>query len=113
MKKLIVVGLIGAAIVGGVVVASGASQASTPEGRACVKMADLCGEQNASYKDLDKCVDDMKKARKLAGDSSFDKSAKCVQESNSCAAATGCWMGGVGVGAMGELLKGFGTAITK
>jgi hypothetical protein len=112
VKKLVVIAVVGAALVGGIVLAKGASVASSPEGKACTKMADLCGAEG-NWKDLNECVDDMKKARKLAGDVPFERTAACIDESKSCAAAAGCWMGGVGVGAAGEMMKGFGTALTK
>jgi hypothetical protein len=48
-----------------------------------------------------------------AGDASFDKTSKCIDESRSCGAATGCMAGGIGVGTVGEIMKGFGTALTK
>ena len=37
----------------------------------------------------------------------------CVQESTTCAAATGCMLGGVGVGALGEMMKGLGSALSR
>jgi hypothetical protein len=49
----------------------------------------------------------------MSGDVPFERSRKCIEESQSCAAASGCLMGGVGVGALGEMMKGFGTAVTK
>lgn len=113
MKKLIVVGLVGGAIIGGVVLAKGASVAITPEGRACTKMASLCGSESNELKDLDQCASDLKSMRKFAGETAFERSTKCLEEANSCAAATGCWVGGVGVGALGETLKGIGTALSK
>jgi hypothetical protein len=112
MKKLLAVTLVGAAVVGGVVVASGASKAATPEGKLCVRMADLCGSE-PSVKDLDQCVDGMKKLRKMSGDAAFERSEKCVAEANSCAAASGCMMGGAGVGTLGQMMKGFGDALSK
>lgn len=113
MKKLFVVGLIGAAIIGGVVLTKGAAAAVTPEGRACTKMASLCGSPGKGLKDLDQCAEDLKSMRKFAGESAFQRSTQCLDEANSCAAATGCWAGGVGVGAFGEMLKGIGTALSK
>lgn len=112
LKKLIVVGLVGAAIIGGVVVAKG-SALVTPEGRACTKMASLCETESKSLKDLETCADDMKSMRKLAGEPAFERSTKCIDEASSCAAVAGCLAGGVGVGAIGEALKGFGTALSK
>lgn len=113
MKKLIVVGLIGAAIIGGVVLAKGASAAVTPEGRACTKMASLCGSEGKGPKDFDECTEDLKSARKFAGEPAFERSTKCIDEAASCAAVAGCLAGGVGVGAVGEALKGFGSALSK
>lgn len=113
MKKLFVVTLVGAAVVGGVVLAKGANPASTPEGRACTRLSELCSTEEAKPKDFDECVDDMKSARKLAGDANFERAAKCAEEQKSCAAAAGCYAGGVGMGAVGEMMKGFGTALSR
>lgn len=112
VKKLLAVGLLGAAVVGGVTVVAQTRAVATPEGRVCVRLADLCGRESSSSA-LDSCVSDMKQTRKLAGDASFERSTKCIDESSSCAAAAGCMMGGVGVGALGEMMKGFGTAVSK
>lgn len=46
---------------------------------------------------LQSCVADLEKAK----------------ESNSCAAVSGCMMGGVGMGAVGEMMKGFGSALSR
>ncbi|HEY8078932.1 MAG TPA: hypothetical protein VIF62_32595, partial [Labilithrix sp.] len=67
----------------------------------------------ASSKNFDQCVDEMKQLRKMSGDPAFERSQKCIDESNSCAAASGCMLGGVGVGTLGELMKGFGNAMSK
>jgi hypothetical protein len=112
MKKILATVLVGGVVVGGVVLARGASLAATPEGEVCLKVAELCST-DAKAKDLEECVDGMKKLRKMSGDASFERSRKCIDESKSCAAASGCMMGGVGVGALGEMMKGFGAAITK
>ena len=112
MKKLLLVVLVGGAIVGVVVAASAGAKASTPEARMCIKMGEVCASE-AGAKDFDQCVDGMKKLRKMSGDHSFERSQKCIEESTTCAAASGCMMGGVGVGALGELMKGFGTAMSK
>ena len=112
MKKLLVVGLVGAAVVGGIVVVK-ARPAATPEGRACIKIGDLCNAQDKSSEKLDKCIEGMESAKKVAGVPAVERSMKCVEESTTCMAATGCMMGGVGMGALGEFAKGFGTAISK
>ena len=113
MKKLLVVGLVGLAVVGAIVVVKGAGPAATPEGRTCIKMSDLCGSTDKSTEKLDKCIEGMQSAKKIAGTAAVERSMKCVEESTSCMAATGCMMGGVGVGALGELAKGFGNAVSK
>jgi hypothetical protein len=112
MKKILATLLVGSLVVGGVVLVKSASAAATPEGQTCVKMAELCST-DPKASDLDQCVDGMKKLRKMSGDVPFERSRKCIEESQSCAAASGCLMGGVGVGALGEMMKGFGTAVTK
>jgi hypothetical protein len=116
LKKLLVVGLIGSAVVGTVVLAKGlvlAAPAATPEGKACLRMEELCETEPMSSKDMNECVDDMKHARKMAGDANFDRSVQCTNEAKSCAAAAGCWAGGVGMGAVGEMMKGFGSALSR
>ncbi len=115
MKKLLGVGLVGAAVVGIVVIAksAGAIPAATPEGRTCIKLADLCAVDDKSTKKLETCVDDLEKAKKAVGEQNVKRSMDCVAEANSCMAATGCMMGGVGVGALGEMMKGFGSAISR
>lgn len=115
MNKVFGVALVGALVVGGVVLikgASGASSAITPEGKMCVRLGELCGADPSTEK-LESCVEDMKKMRKMSGDAAFERSQSCVAESKSCGAASGCMMGGVGVGTLGEVLKGFGTALSK
>jgi hypothetical protein len=113
MSKILTTLLVGSVVVGGVVLVKGASAASTPEGKMCVRLQDMCPRDDAKPMTFDQCVDGMKDVRKMAGNASFEKSARCVEESESCAAATGCLMGGVGMGVMGEMMKGFGNAMTK
>ncbi|MDB4935195.1 MAG: hypothetical protein JWP87_2167 [Labilithrix sp.] len=115
MKKILGVGLAGAAVIGVVVVARGAAPAATPEGRTCIKMSELCGssDQEKSREKLDACVANLEQAKKVAGAPAVERSMACVQESNTCAAASGCMMGGVGMGALGEMMKGFGSALSR
>ena len=115
MNKLLGVAVVGAAIVGVMVIAKGAGAGplATPEGRACVKVRDLCQVDDASKKDLSSCEEDLVKARKLAGPSGVDRSLKCIDTAQSCVAVSGCLMGGIGVGAAGEMMKGFGTALSQ
>lgn len=113
MKKLLGTVLVGSMVVGGVTLVRGASAASTPEGKMCVRLADMCPGDATKPMTLDECVGDMKEMRKVAGKRAFEKTQQCVDEADSCAAASGCIAGGIGVGAMGEMLKGFGNALTK
>lgn len=113
MKKILGVGLIGAAVIGAVVIARAAGPAATPEGKACIRIHELCGIDGKTDNALESCVADLEKAKKLAGAPNVERSMKCVEESNTCAAVTGCMMGGVGMGAMGEMMKGFGSALTR
>jgi hypothetical protein len=103
--------LVAILVVIGAVAMAGRSLAS-PEHKACAKLHDLCGG-DADAKSLAECTDSLERTRKLAGDAGWNRSMACIDESSSCAAATGCLMGGVGVGAMGEFMKGFGSALSK
>jgi hypothetical protein len=113
MKKLLAVTLLGAAVAGTVVVAKGAGAPATPEAKTCAKLKDLCSVDDTSRIDVEKCEADLKKTEKLVGEPSVQRSMKCIDESKSCMAASGCMMGGVGMGALGEMMKGFGTAISQ
>jgi hypothetical protein len=109
MKKLL--WLVAIVAVVGLVMVAGRSLAS-PERQACSKLHDLCGG-DANAQSLKDCEDGMEQARKLAGDVAYKRSLTCIDESQSCAAASGCMVGGVGMGAVGEFFKGFGSALTK
>ena len=113
LKKILGVGLVGAAVIGAVVIAKGAGPAATPEGKACIRVSELCGVDDKSTDKLASCVADLDKAKKVAGPANVERSMKCIEESNSCAAVSGCMMGGVGMGALGELMKGFGSALSR
>ena len=99
LKKILGVGLVlvGAAVIGAVVIAKGAGSAATPEGKACIRVSELCAVDDRSSEKLQSCIADLEKAKK----------------SNSCAAVSGCMMGGVGMGAVGEMMKGFGSALSR
>lgn len=115
-KKLLGVVLAGGMVVGTVVVAKGANQvrlAATPEGRACTKLAELCPGDPKHTASLDACIEDFEGMRKLAGAPALERSMACVEEAGSCTAAMGCMAGGVGVGALGEMMKGFGSALSR
>lgn len=116
MNKILGVGLVGAAVIGAVVIAKGAGAvgiAATPEGKACLQLADLCVVDDKSAAKLETCVEDFEKTKKLVGEAPVKRSMDCIAESNSCMAATGCMAGGVGMGAVGEMMKGFGSALSR
>lgn len=113
MKKLLGVAVVGSLLVGGIVLAKGTGKASTPEGKMCTKLADVCPVKEKTVSSFDTCVEKMEDLRKVSGQASFDRSERCVAESTSCAAAAGCLTGGIGMGAVGEYMKGFGTALSK
>jgi hypothetical protein len=65
-----------------------------PERTACVRIADLCGETKKGTKDdLDQCVEEVEKWRKVAGDEPVDKGIQCVDEAKTCGEAMGCVTG--------------------
>ncbi len=74
-----------------------------PEGRACSRMAALCGSSPTE------CEDAFTELRQLGGPASIRKPISCVMSAESCAESAGCLAGG-GVNAVlnaGEqLLKG-------
>lgn len=115
-KKLLGAVLAGGLVVGTVVVAKGASQARlamTPEGRTCAKLAELCPRDAKHAASLESCVQDLEDLRKVAGAPALERSMACIEESRSCTAAAGCLAGGAGVGVLGEMMKGFGSALSR
>ena len=113
MHKILGTLLVGAAVVGGVTLAKGASTASTPEGKMCARLEVVCHTDEPDGISVEQCTHQMKEIRTQAGNASFDKSERCIEEAQSCAAAAGCMVGGIGVGMTGEMLKGLGNAMTK
>ena len=87
---------------------------ASKETRACAKMAELCApEREASSSDLDTCHNAFTDLRKVATEKDIDKSLTCIEDANTCARATGCMIGGVGVGVAKELLDGIGDALRR
>ena len=78
---------------------------------ACARLADLCSTSDQKVEPAS-CQKQMADARKMAGSSNVDRSEQCMVDSKTCAAASGCLTGGVGMGAMGEYLKGLGGALS-
>ena len=82
-----------------------------PEVAACSRVASLCADADARGS-CDRAFGAILKA----GPEAAQGSARCVSEAQSCAAATGCLVGGVGgaaAGAAGEFLKGLGKSLEK
>lgn len=116
MNKLLGVGLIGAAIVGTVAVAKGSGVTATPEEKTCNRLADLCSTSSHDVrkdKDFASCPADLADAKKFAGAPAVDRSMTCVAEANTCTAASVCLATSVGMGALGEAMKGFGSALSR
>jgi len=80
-----------------------------PEGRACSRMASLCGENSPK-----ECEDTFAELRKLSGPDAIRKPIKCVMEADSCAESIGC-LGGAGLNAgikaYQDVLKGLSKSI--
>jgi hypothetical protein len=75
-------------------------------------LVELCSTSEQKV-DGAQCRSQLADARKVAGAGNVEKSERCLVEANTCAAASGCLSGGVGMGAMGEFLKGLGSALSK
>jgi hypothetical protein len=91
--------------------ATGATQASSDQA-ACTRIADLCSTSGEKV-DVPQCETKLSDSRKLSGAGNVDRSETCIAEAKTCAAATGCISGGIGVGALGEFLKGVGSSLSK
>lgn len=79
---------------------------------ACARLADLCSTSDHKV-DATDCQKQLLDARKMAGAGNVERSEQCLSDAKTCAAASGCMSGGVGMGAMGEFLKGLGGALSK
>jgi hypothetical protein len=79
---------------------------------ACARLADLCSTSDQKV-DATECQKQLADARKMAGPGNVDRSEQCLTDAKTCAAASGCLSGGVGMGAMGEFLKGLGGALSR
>jgi hypothetical protein len=86
--------------------------ASAADTVACARLADLCSTSDQKV-DAAGCLKQLADARKMAGPGNVDRSEQCLTDAKTCAAASGCMSGGVGMGAMGEFLKGLGGALSK
>jgi 2-oxoglutarate dehydrogenase E2 component (dihydrolipoamide succinyltransferase) len=79
---------------------------------ACARLAELCSTADKKV-DPSECEKDLADGRKLSGAAGVDRTESCLAEAKTCAAASGCVSGGIGMGAMGEFLKGLGSALSK
>jgi hypothetical protein len=91
--------------------ASPAAAPVTSDTDACKRLSDLCSTSD-QHVDVGQCEKELADARKMSGANNVARSEQCIADAKTCAAATGCISGGVGMGAMGEFLKGFGSALS-
>jgi hypothetical protein len=85
---------------------------ASAETQACAKIGDLCG-RDGSQRDLDACVNGLAQTRKAVGDEAVNKTLACIEDAETCVAASGCMVGGIGAGVVQELLKGIGDAVGR
>lgn len=85
---------------------------TTSDTTACARLSDLCSTSDEKV-DPPACMKQLADARKMAGPANVERSELCLADAKTCAAATGCISGGVGMGAMGEYLKGLGGALSR
>jgi hypothetical protein len=78
---------------------------------ACARLSALCSTSDHAV-DTAQCEKQLADARKMSGEANVVRSEQCLGDAKTCAAASGCLSGGVGMGAMGEFLKGLGTALS-
>jgi hypothetical protein len=88
-----------------------AAAPSLSDTTACARLAELCSTSDHNV-DTSQCEKQLVDARKMSGEANVLRSEQCLGEAKTCAAATGCISGGMGMGAMGEFLKGLGTALS-
>jgi hypothetical protein len=103
MKKLIVVALVA-------VVAFYSLRwiFSSPEKRACRRLASLCSMSSA---ETDKCVEDLGELRAQTSKQVAERAESCIADANSCAEGGGCLVG-AGFSAMGDLFGQFARGLS-
>ncbi|HEY2516606.1 MAG TPA: hypothetical protein VGI39_37305 [Polyangiaceae bacterium] len=92
--------------------APAAPVAALGDDAACARLADLCSTAESPV-DASHCSKKLADARKFSGAGNVDKSEACLADAKTCAAASGCISGGLGMGTLGEYLKGLGSALSK
>jgi hypothetical protein len=91
---------------------AGSTSSDASDKTACAHLADVCSTSDEKV-DPVACLKQLADARKMAGAANVDRSEQCMADAKTCAAASGCLSGGIGMGAMGEYLKGLGSALSR
>ena len=73
---------------------------------ACMKLADLCSDNEVDGEKLARCQDGLDQLEKVAGPEKVKRAVKCIANAKSCAASWGC-MAGAAAGAATEFFNGF------
>jgi hypothetical protein len=95
-----------------VAMTASAQAPATSDATACARLAELCSTSDKKV-DVAECEKDFADGRKLSGAAGVDRSAACIADAKTCLAASGCVSGGMGMSALGEFLKGLGSAISR
>jgi hypothetical protein len=101
----------GLATPAGTATATAAAAAPVSDATACARLGELCSTSDHTM-DTAQCEKQLADARKMSGEANVLRSEQCLVDAKTCAAASGCLSGGVGMGAMGEFLKGLGSALS-
>lgn len=91
--------------------AAPAAVATPSDADTCARLATLC-ETSDQKVDVGECNRKLTDARKLSGPGNVDRADQCIADAKTCAAAAGCMSGTVGLGTVGEFLKGVGSALS-
>jgi hypothetical protein len=91
---------------------AGAVTPPTSDSAACARLAELCTTSEQKV-DASECEKKLADGRKMSGAANVERSVSCIAEAKTCAAASGCVSGGIGMGAVGEFFKGLGSAMSK
>ncbi|MEZ4446712.1 MAG: hypothetical protein R3B72_46975 [Polyangiaceae bacterium] len=107
MKKVLIGAAVLVALGAGITAAIAVTR--SPEEKICMRLGDLCGAEG-TYSDLERCAKDIAEIEKAVGDKRMGELSECIDDVDSCVAATGC-IAGTGLDVMGdmagEFLKGF------
>lgn len=92
--------------------ASPVAAATPSDADTCARLATLC-ETSDQWVDVGECNRKLADARKVSGPGNVDRAGQCISDAKTCAAAAGCMSGTVGLGTVGEFLKGIGSALSR